>query len=468
MVNGPFLKKMLMFSFPLIASSILQLLFNAADIIIVGRWAGDNSLAAVGSNTSLINLMVNLFVGLSIGANVLTARYFGAQKDKELNETLHTSILLSLVSGVIIGAIGIIFAEPILRMMKSPENVLRLAAIYLRIYFIGMPAMMVYNFGSAILRAKGDTQRPLYYLAFAGVINVALNLIFVIKFKMDVAGVATATSISQCISAGLIIRCLSKEEGGFKFEFKKLKIHKQRLISIMQIGLPAGFQGLLFSISNVIIQSAINSFGDIVMAGSAAAANIEGFVYFSMNAFYQAAISFTSQNVGAGRYERVKPIMAKSIACAAVTGLVMGVTAYIFGPTLLGIYSNTQQVIDQGMIRLALICMPYALCGVMDVIVGVLRGLGYSIVPMVVSLVGVCVSRILWIATLFQMPDFHSVDFVYVSYPVTWTLTTLVHLSCFFWIMEHKIKPIMEARKNEDTSQSLDNSNIPNQVENPI
>ena len=447
MVNGPIQGKMLLFAFPLMVSSVLQLLFNAADIIVVGRWAGDNSLAAVGSTASLINLMVNLFVGLSVGANVLAAKFFGAKKDRELSETVHTVIMMSLISGIGLAAVGIMFAEPILKLMQSPENVLKLAALYLRIYFLGMPAMMIYNFGSAVLRAKGDTKRPLYYLTAAGVINVCLNLFFVIKLQMDVAGVAAATSISQFVSAGLVVRCLKNEDDAFRLVFRQLKIHKNRLLSIMKIGLPAGFQGMLFSLSNVIIQSAINTFGDVTMAGSAAAANIEGFVYFGMNAFYQAAISFTSQNVGAGKYERVKPILVGSVSMATVTGLIMGAGAYVFGHFLLGIYSTSEAVIAQGMIRLAFICLPYALCGIMDTLVGVLRGLGYSVMPMFVSLVGACLSRIVWIATLFQLPMFHKVEFIYVSYPITWTITALVHFVCLLWIMEHKIKPIMNKKK---------------------
>ncbi|MBQ1958813.1 MAG: MATE family efflux transporter, partial [Firmicutes bacterium] len=302
MTEGPILSKMLVFAFPLMASSMLQILFNAVDIIVVGRFAGDNSLAAVGSTTSLVNLMVTLFLGLSVGANVVTARYFGAQKGRELGETIHTAIAVSLVSGVVLTGMGLVFAEPMLRLMQSPETVIHLAALYLRVYFIGMPAMMIYNFGSAMLRAKGDTKRPLYFLALAGVINVTLNLVFVIVFHMDVAGVAAATVISQCVSALLVIRCLCKEEGIMKLELKKLKIHTNRLKAIMQVGLPAGFQGILFSISNVLIQSAVNTYGDVAMAGNAASQNLEGFVYFGMQAFYQAAISFTSQNMGAGKY----------------------------------------------------------------------------------------------------------------------------------------------------------------------
>ena len=351
MCNGPILKKMLRFALPLMCSSILQLLFNAADIIVVGRFAGDDSLAAVGSNTSLIGLLTNLFIGLSIGANVLTARYYGAKKQRELRRTVHTAMLLSMISGLLLTVIGIIGARSILRLMNTPESVLDLATLYLRIYFLGMIAMMVYNFGSAILRAIGDTRRPLYYLAIAGLINVVLNLFFVIQLKMDVAGVATATVISQCVSAFLILRCLQRGEGAIKLHLSKIHIYKDNLKKIMEIGLPAGFQGILFSLSNVAIQASINSFGEIVMAGNSAAANIENFVYFAMNAFYQAAISFTSQNMGAGKYERIHKIMFRSQACAVVAGLVLGNLAFLFGHTLLGIYTTSEAVIQAGMCR---------------------------------------------------------------------------------------------------------------------
>lgn len=437
MVNGPILKKMLIFAFPLMFSSILQMLFNAADIIVVGRFAGDNSLAAVGSTTSLINLLTNLFIGLSVGSNVLAGKYFGGRKTEKLNEAVHTSVTISLISGVALAVIGFIAAEPILRLMQTPDTVVHLAALYMRILFLGMPAMMLYNFGSAILRAKGDTRRPLYYLMMAGVVNVGLNLFFVIKFHMDVAGVATATVISECLSATLVIRCLFKEEEGFRLSFKKLGIHKEHLKSILRVGLPSGFQGVLFSVSNVIVQASINSFGDITMAGSAAASNIENFVYFGMNAFYQAAISFTSQNVGARRYDRVQPIMIRSVMCAAVTGLVLGNLSYLLGNTLLGIYSSSAPVIAEGMKRLAVICTTYAFCGVMDTMVGVLRGLGYSIVPMIVSLVGACLLRIVWIATIFQIDAFHTPTIVYLSYPVTWFITMLAHIACYIFIMKH-------------------------------
>lgn len=431
MCSGSILKKMLLFAVPLMCSSILQLLFNAADIIVVGRYAGDNSLAAVGSNTSLINLLTNLFIGLSIGANVLVARFFGAKQEKELKDTVHTAMMLSILSGVILTIVGVAGARQILIWMQSPEEVRDLATTYLRIYFLGMTATMVYNFGSAILRAVGDTKRPLYFLLLAGVINVVLNLVFVIQFKMDVAGVALATVISQCISAALVLLCLMKEQSGIRLELKSLRIHPKILLKILQIGLPAGFQGVIFAIANVTIQSSINSFGAIEVAGNSAASNVEGFVYMSMNAFYQSAISFTSQNVGAAKYERINKILITAQLCVLVVGLVMGNGAVLFSEELLGFYSKNPEVIAAGTERLKYICSVYALCGMMDVMVGMLRGLGYSVMPMIVSLIGACALRLIWLATLFQMEQFHTVQMIYLTYPISWTITLLAHIICF-------------------------------------
>lgn len=442
MTEGPILKKMLLFSFPLMGSSILQLLFNAADIIVIGRFAGENSLAAVGSTSSLINLLVNLFVGLAIGANVLTARYYGAKQEKDLSETVHTTVALSLVCGTGLAIIGVLVARPILAMMDTPDEVLPLATIYMQIYFLGMPAMMLYNFGSAVLRAKGDTARPLVYLTIAGVLNVALNLFFVIALKMNVEGVAAATSISQCLSAFLIVKCLAGEKDAFRLERKKLRINRKKLLMILQIGLPAGFQGVLFALSNVIIQASINSYGSSVMAGSAASANLENFTYFGMNAFYQAAISFTSQNVGAGKWERVKPILLTSVSCAVITGLFLGNLTYFFGKPLLSIYATNPVVVQEGMHRLLYICVPYFVCGIMDTMTGVLRGLGYSIMPMIVSLMGACVLRIVWVKTFCQMPQFHHVEYVYMSYIVTWTITATAHIICYMVVMKKKRKQL--------------------------
>ena len=437
MCNGPILQKLLVFTLPLICSSMLQLLFNAADIVVVGNFAGDHSLAAVGSTTAIINLLMNLFMGLSIGANVLVARYYGAKKEKELSQTVHTAMLLSVYSGIILTIVGILGARQILVWMQTPEEVLELATIYLRVYFLGMTATMIYNFGSAILRAIGDTKRPLYYLLGAGVINVILNLIFVIKFKMDVAGVALATVISQVISAFLVVRCLMQETGGIRLYLKQLHINKESFQGILKIGLPAGVQGIIFSLSNVVIQSSINSFGAVVVAGNSAAANLEGFVYVAMNAFHQSAISFTSQNVGAGKQERIGKIAILSEVCVMTVGVVLGNLLVCFGEGLLGIYSTHQEVIDAGMYRLQVVARTYALCGMMDVMVGVLRGMGYSIMPMIVSLVGACGLRLLWLATIFKIERFHCITTVYASYPITWLITLSIHVMCFMYLIRH-------------------------------
>lgn len=431
MCEGPILKKMLLFALPLMASSLLQLLFNAADIIVVGRFAGDNSLAAVGSTTSLINLLVNLFMGCSIGANVLVARFFGAKKSDELSETVHTTMALSIVSGLILTVIGVIGAPVILELMQTPEEVLELAVIYLRTYFCGMTSMMVYNFGAAILRAIGDTKRPLYYLIIAGVINVVFNLFFVIVLKWDVFGVGLATTISQTISAVFIVRCLMNEQEAIRIYPKKIRIYKDKLLTILQIGLPAGFQGTLFSLSNVFVQSSVNLFGSTVMAGNSAAQNIEGFIYVSTNAFHQASISFTSQNCGAGKYERINKILLVAQGCTVVIGSVFSLSAVAMGPLLLGLYTTSAAVVEAGMVRLKLIGSFYALCGIMDTMVGSLRGMGYSFVPMVVSLLGACATRLLWLATVFQMDAFHTIETVYIIYPISWVLTAVAHIITF-------------------------------------
>ncbi len=432
MCSGSVLKKLLLFSLPLMASGVLQLLFNAADVIVVGQFAGDNSMGAVGSTSSLINLFTNLFVGLSVGANVVAARAHGANSASDMHDTVHTSMLLSMICGTVLAIAGFILAPEMLVLMDATENLLPLATTYLRIYFLGMPATMVYNFGSAILRAVGDTKRPLYFLTAAGVINVLLNLLFVIVLKMDVAGVALATVISQCISAGLTVMCLIKDNTEIHLDIKQLKIRKRILFAVMRVGLPAGFQGTIFSLSNVVIQSSINSFGsDAVVSGNSAASSIEGFIYMAMNTFYQAAISFTGQHMGAKKYSRIPKILVSSLLCVTATGLILGWAAFMLGRPLLGIYSNSPIVVDAGMVRLSVIATTYALCGMMDVMVGMLRGLGYSIMPMIVSLLGACGLRILWIATVFQIPEYHSPRTVYLSYPMSWGITLLVHIICY-------------------------------------
>lgn len=433
MCNGPILRKMLVFAVPLMCSGVLQLLFNAADVIVVGRFAGDNSMAAVGSNAALINLLTNLFIGLSVGANVMAARYFGAKRERELNRAVHTAVALSLCSGVILTVVGIAGARQILIWMQTPAEVLDLAVLYLRIYFLGMPGMMLYNFGAALLRAKGDTRRPLYFLMLAGVVNVALNLVLVIVFQMDVAGVGIATITSQYISAGLVVYCMVREEGGFHLDLRTLRIYKEQMKGIVRVGLPAGVQGVIFALSNVVIQSSINSLGAVVMAGNAASANIEGFVYVAMNAIYQATLSFTGQNAGAGKLDRINRILLTGQGCVLVTGLILGIGVWSVGPLLLGIYSDDTVVVAAGLVRLGIVCIPYALAGMMDVMVGALRGIGYSVMPMLVSLMGACVLRLVWVATIFQIPQYHTPECIYWSYPVSWLVTFLVHVLCYLW-----------------------------------
>lgn len=439
MTEGAILPKMLKLTVPLVISSVLQLLFNAADIIVVGNFGSENSLAAVGSTSSLVNLMTNLFLGLSTSANVLTSNFVGARDKENVSKTIHTSIFLSIVCGLLLTFAGVFFADDLLTLMQTPPEVLELSSLYLRLYFLGMVAMMVYNFGSSILRSKGDTKRPLYFLAAAGVVNVVLNLIFVIVLEMDVAGVALATVISQCISAILIIICLMREEDAYKFSFRKLVPDKKIVLKILQIGLPAGFQGVIFSLSNVVVQSSINSFGAVVMAGSAASASIEGFVWVTMNAFSQGALTFTSQNIGAGKYERVDKIALISCSCSAISGLVFGNLAYYFGPALLGLYDPRPEIIAPGMTRMMLVCGMYFLCGLMDCIVGTIRGMGYAVTPTIVSLIGVCGVRLMWIATIFQIPQFHTEPMLFISYPISWGVTFFAHFVCYM-VMRRRLK----------------------------
>ena len=395
----------------------------------VGQFTGSSALAAVGSTSSLINLFVNVFIGFSIGANVLVAQYYGARDEKNVHETVHTSILLAIICGVILIVAGVTLAPPMLELMDTPDEVLGQAVLYMRIYFVGMPATLVYNFGAAILRAVGDTRRPLYYLFVAGCVNVILNLFFVVVCGRGVDGVAIATVISQVISAALIVRCLIKSEGMYRLNLSMLKLHRHKVIQIAKIGLPAGFQGAIFSISNVLIQSSVNSFGSIAMAGNTAASNIEGFIYTCMNAVYQTSLSFTSQNLGAGKIKRISRILVECLIVVFLVGAVMGLVAYTFGAELLRIYSTDPEVIENGLHRMRVICQTYYLCGMMDVTVGALRGLGYSVMPMLVSLAGVCGVRIVWIFTAFVWS--RSLFTLYISYPISWGATFVIHLICF-------------------------------------
>ena len=436
MTEGSIFPKLVKFAFPLILSSVLQLLFNAADIVVVGRYAGDNSLAAVGSTSSMVNLLVNFFLGLGVGCNVVAANFLGAGKKEELNKTVHTSIVLSLVGGLLLTAVGIAFSRQMLILMGSPENVLPLSTLYLKIFFGGITATIVYNFGAALLRAKGDTKRPLYILLVAGVINVILNLIFVICFKMDVAGVAFATVLSQIFSAFCVILILVKEDDEFRLEFKKLHIDKVIFRRIIKIGLPAGFQGMLFSFSNVIIQSSVNSFGEIMVAGNSAAQSIEGFIYISMNSFAQGTLTFAGQNMGAHRFDRIKKLILIAEGIVILVGLTLGLLAFSLGRSLLGIYSVNPDVIDAGMLRLSVILITYFTCGMMDCMASAIRGIGYSVLPMIVTLVGACGLRMIYIFTFFQIPKFHSFQSIFYSYPLSWVVTFVFLSVSFICIMK--------------------------------
>lgn len=434
MTHGKLIPKVAAFAFPLMVTSILQLLYNAADVIVVGRWVGPEALAAVGSTSSLINLIVNVFLGLSIGTNVVAAKHYGAGEYKDTQDTVHTSITISLIGGVIIGIFGFILGGTFLSWMGSPNDVLPLATRYIRIYFLGMPFNMLYNFGAAVLRAVGDTRRPLYFLFSAGLVNVVLNLIFVIAFDMGVAGVAWATIISQMISAVLVVLCLMRSEGFVHLELKKLCIHKEKLFAIARIGLPAGFQGACFSISNVLIQSTVNSYGSIVVAGNSASQNLEGFVYAAMNAFHQAAITFVSTNIGAGKNDRIRKTIGACLVLVIVVGVVSGYLILLAGPQLLGIYSTDADVIAAGLLRLRIILTTYFICGIMDVLSGIMRGMGASLVSMCVSIMGACVFRIFWIYAI--LPSFGTLNALYISYPISWVLTGAVDLLCCMLLLK--------------------------------
>lgn len=428
MTHGPLLGKLIIFTIPIILSGVLQLLFNAADVIVVGRFAGEASLAAVGSTNSLINLMTNLFIGMSVGANVCAAQFYGAGQLDDVKKTVHTSTAFSLICGVILILIGFVGARPMLDLMGSPADVISLAALYVRIYFIAMPAIMLYNFLAAILRSAGDTKHPLIFLTVAGVINVLFNLVLVIVFKLGVAGVAIATVTSNYISCGMLVAFFMKQEDALKLEIPKISIDGRILKKIIRIGLPAGIQGTVFSLSNVVIQSAINSFGTAVIAGSSAAGSIEGFVYISMNSVSQTCVTFVGQNYGAGDEKRVKRVIFECLGIVTVVGLVMGNLAHGFAGTLLGIYTDSPEAIAAGTLRLFWVCCPYFLCGIMDSLTGGLRGLGNSTLPMIVSLLGACATRLIWIATYFQIH--HTQNVLFFSYPGSWFLTLTVHSIC--------------------------------------
>ena len=439
MCNGTIMDKLVSFAIPLMVSGILQLMFNAVDIIVVGRFSGSQALAAVGSTTALINVFTNLFIGVSLGANVLAARFYAAGKAKEMSETVHTSIMLALISGVVMAFVGVFFAKGALELMDTPADVIDQSALYMRIYFMGMPFFMLYNYGAAILRAVGDTKRPLYFLIVSGVINAGLNMFLVIVFSLDVAGVAIATVVSQAISCVLVLRCLYKSEGSYQLRFSKLCLKKDYIIPIFQVGIPAGIQSTVINFSNVLLQSSVNSFGSIAMAGYTAANNVLGFLYTSVNSVTQACMSFTSQNYGVGKYKRMDKVLIDCLILSSGMALVMGGGAYLFGTEILQIYTGDPEVIRCGMEILSITTVPYFLCGIMDVMTGVLRGVGYSLLPMIVSLMGACVFRIFWVMTIFAAN--RTMDCLMISYPVSWALTFLVLVVIFAVLWKKKIRP---------------------------
>lgn len=435
MTNGPILPKILSFAVPLMLTGILQLLFNAADMVVVGKFAGSLALAAVGSTGSLINLLVNVFIGISTGANVLAARFFGSRNEAEMRKCVHTAVALSGVLGIFVCIFGSVLSGPMLHMMNTDPDVLPLSTLYLKIYFFGVPATVVYNFGAAILRAIGDTDRPLRFLMVSGVVNVVLNLITVVGLHMSVAGVAIATAVSQYVAAALVIICLMRSEGIYQVQPKNLKIHKDMFLQILMIGVPAGLQSAIFSISNVIIQSTINSFGSAVMAGNSAASNLEGFIYTAMNSFHHAALCFTSQNIGAKKHERLNKIAFSCIGCEIFFGATLSTLAFTFRIPLLSLYissadANLSAVLAAGVTRMTYVCIPYFMCGLMDVASGLLRGLGKAWTPLIISTIGGCIFRIIWIATIFPLNP--TTDNLFISYPISWCLTFTAHFTAIY------------------------------------
>ncbi len=447
MLNGPIFNNIVRYTIPIVLSGILQLLFNAADLVVVGRFCGSDSVGAVGATTSMIHLFINLFIGVSMGAGVGVAYALGSKDEELISKNVHTAIPLAFISGLIITVIGFFGSGHLLVLMETPKEFIELSILYCRIYFLGMVATMVYNFGAAILRAAGDSSSPLIFLTIAGIANVVLNFIFVAIFKMNVAGVAIATVISQFLSAILVLIALMRRTDACRLVLSKMKINLSVTAKIIKIGVPAGIQSCLFSFSNIIIQSSVNSFGNIAVAGSSAAANIEGFVYIIMNSFYQASLNFTAQNDGAHNYKRLLKVFKCCLISVFVVGLVTGVTVYLFAKPLLSIYiTDSPEAIAYGTTRLSCICLPYFLCGLMEVTTGAIRGLGRSIGPMLISIVGVCGIRIVWIFTVFTDPKWHSLESLFFSYIVSWSFTFLAQLVLYIFIYKNR-KQVYMVRK---------------------
>ncbi|HHY81872.1 MAG TPA: MATE family efflux transporter [Clostridiales bacterium] len=452
MSSGPLFGKIILFSLPIIAINILQLLFNAADMAVVGLFTGRQALAAVGATGQLISLIVNLFMGFSVGTSVVVAQEYGADKHADVSRSVHTSIAISIISGFIVMIAGLIFCKPLLELISTPHDIFDLSLLYTKIYFLGIPAGMIYNFGAAILRAVGDSRRPMNYLIISGAVNVVLNLLFVIVFQMGVAGVAWATVISQFIAALLVVICLYRSHGSIQFIPKQMKIDRQKLLTIVRIGLPAGLQSTLFSISNMVVQSAINSFGSVMVAASSAAGNVEGFVGTTMNAYYNAAITFTGQNMGAKKYDRIDTIAKICTVLIFATWIIVGGLTMLFGRQLLRLYTSDLEVIELGMLRIKVMMIAYFTCGTMNVFPGLTRAMGYSVLPMLCTLVGACILRIIWLATVFSM--YPSVVTLFACYPVTWAIAGIGQVLCFFYA-RHKIRKDSTSAVQADCTVSI-------------
>ena len=444
MCNGTIMDKLVSFSVPLMISGILQILFNAVDIIVVGRFSGSQALAAVGSTSALINMMINLFIGISLGANVLAARFYAADRKKEMSETVHTSIMLALISGILMVFVGLICARWSLELMDTPDDVIDQATLYMRIYFVGMPFFMLYNYGAAILRAVGDTKRPLMYLIVSGVLNAILNVFLVVCFHLDVAGVGIATVVSQMVSCILVLRCLYKSEGSYQLRFSKLTIKTRYLGQIFAVGVPAGIQSTVINFSNVLLQSSVNSFGSVAMAGYTAANNVLSFLYVSVNSVTQACMSFTSQNYGVHKFKRMDRVLVDCLILSVGVALALGSVAYFFGPEILQIYTEEPDVIASGMEILAYTTLTYFLCGIMDLFPGALRGMGHSGVPMILSILGTVGTRIVWIFGIF--PSHRSLGVLFWSYPISWILTIIMQVICFCFVRKkvHRKEAVAE------------------------
>ena len=436
MTNGTIMDKLITFSLPLMLSGILQLMFNAVDIIVVGQFSGSRPLAAVGSTSALINVFTNFFIGISLGTNVLAARFFASGKIKEMSDTVHTSILFAAISGVAMMIVGLLFSRFALELMETPDEVIDMAALYLKIYFVGVPFFMLYNYGAAVLRAVGDTRRPLVFLVISGTVNAILNVILVVAFHLDVEGVAIATVISQMISCVLVLRCLCKTDAGYQLHFSKLSINGKYLRQMFLVGVPAGIQSTVINFSNVLLQSSVNSFGSIAMAGYTAANNLLGFLYTSINSVTQACMSFTSQNYGVKKTKRMDRVLIDCIILSILIATVMGGAFYVFGPQILSVYNKEPDVIKSGMEILSFTTLTYFLCGIMDLFPGAMRGMGRSGVPMILSIIGTVGTRIFWIYVIF--PRNRALDVLFISYPVSWGLTIVMQVCCFI-IVRRKV-----------------------------